>query len=237
MNEWYHWHLGRKLINAERYFLDKIMPKLLGYYLVQLGGPADYDFLSSPIPHRLRVDPKDLALGSNFIRAEFAELPFLPESIDVVVIAHILEFVRNPRAILTEIQSILTPSGYLVILGFNAWSLWGLIKLFKHKTFPWNGRFLSIWRTTRWLKQLGFEITERKTCCFNLPLGGFYCLTNAKWVEKILHFFLPFCGASYILVCKKRVIALTPIKERLQQHLAITKNYAKTTCHSSYEKN
>lgn len=217
MNEWYHKYLGRKLLNAERYFLDKIMPKFWGYYLVQLGGPSDYDFLSNAeIPNKLRVNPEDLAIGSNFIRAEFEALPFLPDSIDAIVVAHVLEFVRNPRLVLAEVHSALTAKGSMVILGFNPFSLWGIMKLFKrHKIFPWDGRFISMWRMRRWLEKLGFEIVERRTCCFNVPLGNYYGLNIPRFLATILRFLLPWCGASYILVCKKRVIALTPIKDRL----------------------
>jgi len=241
MNEWYHRYLGRKLLDVEHYFLGKIIPKFWGYYLVQLGGPSDYDFLANTeIPNKLRVDPEDLAIGSNFIRAEFEALPFLPDSIDVIVAAHVLEFVRNPRLVLAEVHAALSAKGHLVVLGFNPFSLWGIMKLFKRrKTFPWQGRFISMWRMRRWLEKLGFEITECKTCCFNLPLGNDYCLNSPRFIEAILRFLLPHCGASYIFVCKKRVIALTPIKERLlRKHLSVIESPTANIVQSqNYEKN
>ena len=238
MNEWYHRYIGRKLLTAESYYLDKIISRLFGYYLVQLGGPADHDFLAKNlITHKLRVDPEDLGLGSNFIRADFDALPFLPESIDVFVVAHVLEFVRNPRVVLEEVYQALAAGGSLVIFGFNAFSIWGMVKLFKNrKNFPWHGRFWSVWRVQRWLKRLDLEIVERHTCCFNLPLGKFCCLSIPNWLERILDFLLPGCGASYVLLCKKRIIPLNPIKERLlRKQLSVAKSCIKPT--SYYEKN
>lgn len=240
MNEWYHKYLGRKLLDAERHFLDKIIPKLLGYYLVQLGGSTDYDFLSNTqIPNKLRIDPEDLAIGGGFIRAEFEALPFLADSIDVMVIAHVLEFVRNPRLVLNEARYTLTAEGHLVILGFNPLSFWGMVKIFKrHKVFPWQGKFIGMWRMRHWLEKLGFEVVERRTCCFSFPLSDGFCLNSSKLVEKILRFLLPCCGASYILVCKKKVVALTPIKERLfHKRLPVTESSTVTmSCQKNYEK-
>jgi len=238
MTNWYHTYFGRTLLNAERLVLDKIISKLFGYYLVQLGGPDDYDFLlSSPIANKLRVDPSDLKY-TDFVRAEFNTLPFLPESIDVIVISHILEFVRNSRAVLTEAYVSLVAEGNLIILGFNPFSLFGLLKFFyKHKEFPWNGRFMRIGKIQKWLHDLGFEIVLRRTCCFNLPLGK-YCLHYPRWVESILNFLFPHCGASYIFVCKKKVIALTPLKERLlQKHLVLRESVSGAHYRESCEKN
>lgn len=238
MVSWYHKHFGRTLLNAERKFLDKIMPKLFGYYLVQLGGPSDYDFLlSSPIVNKLRVDPNDLA-HADFIRADFDALPFLSDSIYVMVISHVLEFERNPKAVLAESYHALVPEGHLIVLGFNPFSLYGLLKFFKRgKEFPWHGRFLRMGKVCNWLKSLGFEIVARSTCCFDLPLGS-YCLPNPSIIEKILHFLFPYCGAGYILVCKKKVVTLTPVKARLlHKRLAFKSTMSNVSCRERYEEN
>ena len=53
------------------------------------------------------------------------ELPIATQSIDLVVLPHVLEFADEPHQILREVDRVLMPEGRLVIVGFNPWSLWG----------------------------------------------------------------------------------------------------------------
>lgn len=69
--------------------------------------------------------------GANtyLIQCHYDAIPLLPESIDVVIIHHALEFSLNPRSILEEAYQILAPNGNLIIIGFNPLSMWGLKQL------------------------------------------------------------------------------------------------------------
>ncbi|MCN4144869.1 MAG: class I SAM-dependent methyltransferase [Thiohalomonas sp.] len=56
----------------------------------------------------------------------FDNLGIQNQSVDVVILAHTLEFEMNPQQILREVDRILVPEGKAVFLGFNPFSLWGL---------------------------------------------------------------------------------------------------------------
>ena len=47
------------------------------------------------------------------------QLPFAANSIDLVVMPHVLEFYDDPHQILREVERILIPEGQIVLTGFN----------------------------------------------------------------------------------------------------------------------
>ena len=55
--------------------------------------------------------------------AEFAPLPFLPDSVDMIILPHILEFMETPEELLHDIWTSLMPNGYLLVINFNPFSL------------------------------------------------------------------------------------------------------------------
>ncbi len=222
MQNWYNSPLGRQLLEAEHKGLRSFLEEIFGYYVLQLGGPRQIDLLNaSPIGHKFYFDTE--GHFHNMIQGQFTELPFLPDSIDLIVAPHVLEFSAEPRKILSEIYHVLIPEGRVVIIGFNPFSLWGLMHLFKagNKT-PWAGKFISISRLKHWLSHIGFKVIEHKTL-FMEGIGQVLC---------------PYFGAVYILVAKKSVISLTPIKEKrrlIRRHVPVTSTYAKPTTRTRHE--
>ena len=80
----------------------------------------EYDLLrESRIAHRLKVAP----WGEVHLRAKCHELPIATQSIDLVLLPHVLEFAEEPHAVLREVDRVMMPEGRLVIVGFNPWSL------------------------------------------------------------------------------------------------------------------
>lgn len=212
LNRWFQKPLGQHLLSEEVEVLQKILPHLFGYHLLQIGN-VGYGCLldSSRIMHRCV-----LSLSANMIDKPYTSvygsadaLPFANESLDVVVLPHVLEFEENPHEILREVERVLIPEGYIIILGFNPLSFWGVWRwLFARRdTAPWSGRFLSQLRIKDWLALLGFEVKDYKTFFFWLPFHK-----RIRFWKKIGvagNF-----GAVYVLVAKKRVATLTLLKSK-----------------------
>ncbi len=219
LNRWFETPLGRHLLSEETYALQQVLPHLFGYHLLQIGSIGHgYLLESSRIMHRCilskTANPIISKTCSNIL-APADTMPFAHNCLDVVVLPHILEFENNPHDILREVERILIPEGYVVILGFNPMSLWGLRRWLlpsQRKVVPWCGRFLPILRIKDWLALLNFEVKEQHTFFFSLPFyrGGFKAYN--KKLEKIGLRWSNNLGAVYILVAKKRVTTLTPIK-------------------------
>ena len=98
------------------------------------------------------------------IIADVDDLPFLEHSIDVCLLSHALEFSLDPHHVVREANRVLIPNGYLVITGFNPFSLAGLNKFipYRKNNTPWDERFFSAMRVKDWLHLMGYEILEDK---------------------------------------------------------------------------
>lgn len=204
--------------------LEEVLPTLFGYHLLQVGDFYPTSFLDqSRIPHVMLMDEwlvekaPESQHGSPIVGSPEA-LPIATDSLDVVVLPHTLEFTGDPHQILREADRILIPEGHVVILGFNPWSLWMLWRLilgWRGKP-PWCGRFLSQTRLQDWLQLLGFDIVHAQRYFFRPPLGSEGMMRRLGFLERLGSRWWPVFGAGYILVAKKRVVTMTPIRPRWQ---------------------
>ena len=203
LHDWYESPLGQYLLEKERAYLDDVTPDLFGFHAVQLGLP-EYDLLrENRITHKMRV----ATIGSPDVYASCHELPFATQSIDLVLMPHVLEFAEEPHAILREVDRVLMPEGRLIIVGFNPWSLWGLKSAMglSRDRHPWDGHFLSLVRVKDWLALLGFEVSAGRLIAYAPPID------NPKWRRRFA-FMEPagdrwwaVGGAVYLLQAIKRV--------------------------------
>ncbi len=219
---WYTRHVGRSLLEIEREQLDPVLNTLFGYHAIQVGCLLGDDLLaSSRISHRVVMDPDKTEQLCTHVYAYPDAIPIMSDSADVVVLPHTLEFERAPHEILREVDRVLIPEAHVVILGFNPWSLWGVsalvLRLFGRKkkpSPPWCGRFLSLTRIKDWLALLGFEVVLVKPFFFRPPIQHQGVMRRLKFLESLGARFWPRLGGVYMLVARKRVATLTPVKPR-----------------------
>lgn len=221
LRPWYLSPLGKRFGAAESACLANLMPLLFGYHILVLGTPYEDDiFAGSRIPHRWRLEgfeglgfaaPEDIDLF-----ADPSALPIATECIDVVVLPHTLEFATAPYGVLREVDRVLIPEGHVVVLGFNPFSLWGLWRVVhvKNAKTPWDGRFLSVARVRDWLALLGFDIVSINYCFYRPPLQQPALLNKLLFLENLGTKGRYAGGGGYVLLAKKRVSTLTPIKPR-----------------------
>ncbi|MBI2381137.1 MAG: class I SAM-dependent methyltransferase [Gammaproteobacteria bacterium] len=209
---WNVWSLlpsGRALREAAAAELSELLPGLFGYHLVSLGCFSNsLPTEASPVQHQLKLG---LEPGVDLL-ADPADLPLTSDSVDVVVLAQLLEFHDNPHRVLREATRILIPEGHLVVTGFNPLSPWGLWRLW-HSTDPRRGRrSLSPGRVKDWLNVLGFELVEERRCFFRPPLRGEAWQHRLMPLENWGRRWMPGLGGLYTLVARKKVSTLTPIR-------------------------
>ena len=212
LRAWFETENGRVFADIECGLAKSILPNLFGYHLVQLGvcqGPAFS--ASSRISHQLCValDGR-CAEGCRLVCAEDA-LPFAEASIDVLVLPHVLEFGRDPHGVLREAERVLIGEGHLLILGFSPWSLFGLWRLCLgwRGHAPWSGRHLRLARVKDWLSLLGFDIVLTAKASYRPPLAGGPLF---RWLEFLERFGAYFFGNIYMIVAKKRIVGVRPLK-------------------------
>jgi len=222
MQEWYQQSTGQYLLELEKKVLDSILPTCFGYYLLQIGGSVNVEITkASPIHEKIFLHPK--AEGNCNIVGNAENLPFADNSIDVIILNHVLEFSAEPHSVLREIERVLRPEGYLIQFSFSPWGWYGLRRLFSffNRKAPWSGHYFSAYRLIDWLNLLGVTLLSKHRLCavppinhlsmqhFLAPLDRFF--TGYSWV--------PMAGV-YLLLAKKQVSTLTAIKPNwLQRNL------------------
>jgi SAM-dependent methyltransferase len=170
----------------------------------------------------VNIDPDLDGAENGVMRCQPSALPFATNSIDVMVLPHILEFEQDPHEVLREVERVLIGEGHVVVIGFNPIGTWGLFRvaLTLRNEPPWSGRFYRLGRVADWLHVLGFDITASKYFFFHTPLHTSTFIPDVLF-EKQSAYRWPYCGGAYILVAKKRVVTLTPILKLRRKHRKI----------------
>lgn len=216
--EWLAKPLGQLLVDQQKNILKSWIDKIFGFHLLFLG---EIPFLSCldkcSILHRIWIHPqakKNKECSAVVARQD--KLPIIPDEMDLIYLAHCLEFNKNPHEVLREAYSALRPEGYLLISGFNPWSFWGLSRLFFHfiNPKPWDGDFISIRRMKDWLALLGVEILEMNSCLAGFPIEHVSVLKKFSWLQNLFQFLFPLRGGCYMILAQKKLAALTPIRPR-----------------------
>lgn len=216
LNRWFETKLGQHVLQTETQVMHTLLPPHFGYHLVQLGSVGQGCLINnSRIMHRCIVSQSLMhpQTGFSYVQAALDNLPFAEESIDLIVLPHILEFEADPHRILHHVTRSLIPDGHVIIIGFNPFSVWGIWrKLFAQKySAPWSGQFLSSVRINDWLKLLGLEPIQQHSFFFSLPFHHPQSSRYTPLLERIGKRCAGRFGAVYIIVAQKRTLPLTLI--------------------------
>ncbi len=224
MDFWYQTILGSHLLKTELDELDRCLPKFFGRHLLQVGGPSEVLlFEKSPILYRTRLTPEYSSVFKGpTIQAELQALPLLSESIDVILLPHVLEFYAQARGLLQQLYTALIPGGHLLVLGFNPFSLWGIKKCCSHqKTLPWRGNFHSAAKIRHWLSSAGFVIEAQRDLFYRPPLNHPRALKKSLLLEPMGRLLWPSCGGSYLIIAKKSVSAWIAVDKPASQKISV----------------
>lgn len=197
----------------EQDMFDKVVADIFGFNAVQVGLPEIDTLRSNRMPLVLYAGQQAVEGNARSLQAQvltdFSELPFASQSLDLVVLPHILEFASEPHQVLREVERVLIPEGQVVISGFNPLSLWGLRQRLSRRVaepfLPQAGRFISLPRLKDWLKLLSFEIERGRFGCYRPPCRSEAWLARTQFMEKAGDRWWGYCGATYVVVGVKRV--------------------------------
>ncbi len=223
LSKWFKSPLGEVVFAMENDQLKDILPRLFGYHILQFGYCAELNYLiSSRVSNKTILFLEDTEIQKSVktaMRTTAEELPIALESIDVVLLPHILEYSNDTHRLLREMERILICEGYAVIIGINPFSLWGLYHLFFcwWNKMPWGGRLISVSRMKDWLSLLDFEIEKVKYFFFSPPVSNVKLLKKFLPLERLGQYCYPIFGGLYVVVAKKRVTPLSPIKMKWQK--------------------
>ncbi len=242
--EWCRTDLGKALIAAEQAALARFLPALRGDIAVQYSYAGASSLLEScNIEHKIFLlaseDSKTDDISAKSIEGlqqlyidAGSTLPFLSSSVDLCLLPHMIEYSENPHQLLRESKDILVSGGYLVILGFNPYSLWGVRKLFSKEVSPWNGHNTSVYKVRDWLSLLDFNVSGGMMLCYSPPIRNQQIRNKFSFMEKAGDRWWPLLGGVYLLIAKKRDVGMTVIdlgaKVRKRAFLNVAEPVAKS---------
>lgn len=208
--QWFESSLGQYLVDHEYRYFDQVVANIFGYNAVQIG-LTQFNFL------RLNRMPLQFSVGLESRVSLQAAADFLPiqsNSMDLVILPHVLEFDTNPHQILREVHRILIPEGHIVISGFNPFSLWGVSRYLKsmRREYPWNGNFIALSRLKDWLKLLDFEMMGGRLSCYPPPFKQEKWRQRFNFMEAAGDRWWPISGGVYFLHAVKRVCGMRIIR-------------------------
>jgi len=234
LSPWFSEPCGQLLLEAEQETVSEILPSLFGYHLLQMSVSESTDFSqASPIHHRVTLrtrvinDTTENCLpeiqltesGSrnkkNCLVSDFDCLPIESDSVDVVVLHHVLDFAPNPHQVLKEVNRILIPRGHVIIIGFNPFSFFGLWKMVASiftKNFHWRYSSIAKKRLFDWFKLLDLEKAKVTHTFFRPPCKNSLLLKRLSFLENIGSKLAKPFGGVYIVLARKDIYAVTPIK-------------------------
>ena len=218
LREWYTTAFGQHLDKLEQQQLDEILPNLFGYHIGQIGLTREQNLLrSSRISHHFVTDfLADEPLNRAGCKTLPDLLPLASDSVDVLVLPHVLEFSNAPHDVLRAVERALIAEGHVVILAFNPFSFFSLWRIFYmgRRKVPWCGRYFSIARLKDWLALLGFDVVMTHYYCYRPPVQHKGVMQRLHFIEVVFSKLLRIFGGGYVIVARKRTVTLTPIRTR-----------------------
>ncbi len=226
--QWQLWQqcpLAKELAEIEQRVIDPLVARKFGRHLLQIsmaGSPPLHR--KSPIGNKtfLSFDyPVSDPQVSVVSRPDF--LSIANESVDVLILHHVLEFSEDPHKVLREALRVLVSGGQLFIIGFNPLSAWWLRKLFTFKRrAPWSGHYYSQRRVADWLRLLDIRLEDTSFGFFKLPTNQKKLLDVAYKLEVFGQNYNCFFGGIYVMVARKQVAGLMPLQQAWHQHQIIS---------------
>ena len=161
--DWFSTSKGQVLQQQEAAFLARSITVSCKQVIVQIGALGwENKFIDCSLYEQFYVmdDEQSSWPASKLLRGTTEALPFKSESIDMVILPHLLDFDQQKHQLLREVERIIKPEGKLIILGFNPWNIYINLQYIRRreKNSLWHPSLVSRTRIADWLSLLNFEV-------------------------------------------------------------------------------
>lgn len=209
---WLATPLGQSIYACERQVASREVFNVGGYRAAQMGISSGHSLLDG-LQHEHKFI---LAPGADSYAAcvcDFQALPLPSNTLDAICLHHALDFSPEPHKLLNEAARVISAGGYIIVVAFNPFSVFGLTKWVAGLTTRqqvWRHNSLRRARIVDWLQLIGFQViaTERGGWenTTNLPRTSF-SVRLVDWARKRIS-----AGAFYVVIARKQVTPLNPIR-------------------------
>lgn len=201
LNQWLDTPLGRYVMTREQAYFDQAVADVFGYHAVQLGLPDHPLLRENRMPWRCRAGSH----GPVDVLCDPVAMPFASQSIDLLLLPHVLDFTSHPHQVLREAERVLVAEGRVILTGFNPFSLWGLARRGKPDSLPWQANFIGLNRLKDWLQLLNLEPAGGAFLCYAPPFERESWLQRWRFMEDAGDRWWPLAAGVYAIEAVKRV--------------------------------
>lgn len=222
--------MGSVIYDAERSVLKHYLSHFFGYFLIQVGGPSNLNWLAtSPIRNHYRyadISPSHDDTANCY--GDFLAMPFDNESVDVLFLPHTLELGLDADAMLAEVERCLISEGILISFNFVPFRLLYCQKSFRHQLPGIN------WQRNSQLRQLlarhNFNIETCKSFFHRPYREKLRSLHRLQVLETLGQALWPWMGNIEIIIARKKRFSVTPLLSptKKRRSILISKEVAPT---------
>lgn len=209
VRSWFASGKGQRLLSLEKPLINQALTYYFGRFLLQAGPLYN---LQQPIKD---VD-EIISIGGEGINADIVcdenAWPIQTEGVEAVVLQHSLDFAFSPHNIVREAARCIRPGGYLLIVGFNPYSYWGIYRRC-HFGLLSNSHSISYGRLMDWLRLLGFAVERTWKGGYGLP-NNTVVQDKVIGLEAIGQHRKCWGNGFYIISARKMMIQPTPLKSK-----------------------
>jgi len=139
------------------------------------------------------------------LQASINQLPLDRNSVDIVVLPFAMEAVNDKSSLIDELDRILKPMGFVIILGLNPWGLWGLASMMGR--FSCYGDMKPILHSplsiNRLFIQRGYRQCVLDGFCYLPPVKTKYWIKRLNILNVAGKMLWPFPSSLYCYIAQK----------------------------------
>ncbi len=200
LSAWYQTPYGCYVQRWLTQRLDSFLDSCFGAVALQYG-VAPFNYLSlNRMPHQVGLNTGGL-WGVPFANSDADCWPFAPQSLDLIVMPHVLEYEKEPYALMRECVDMLSPEGFLLLIHLNPRAFWR-----SQQKASWVRQTFSSTALFKDLRVLGLQLIESRFGCYCPPkllCEGDY--QKKSWMDHAGDRWFGHFGGVYYLLAQKKV--------------------------------
>jgi SAM-dependent methyltransferase len=181
--------------------IDPIVDRCFGNVAVQYG-VAPHSFLAANrMPYQFGINTQG-AIDLPFVRTDEVCWPFASDSLDLIVLPHVLEYVSDPYALMRASVDALNHEGYLLFIHMNPLCFWHRYQ--QRQKIEWVKQTFSAQALFKDLRVLGLELVESRFGCYCPAFTSAEKFQKYAWLDKVGDRWCGHFGGVYYFLARKR---------------------------------
>lgn len=234
LDAWFSCIHGQRVSHAIREEIAGVRSLLIGKNLIQLGSCGRNLWLSELQYHnKWIIKPHWDNSRVSHCNSLLTHLPIDRESIDCVIAPFTIDAFPSKESILDEIDRILKPMGYLVIIGVNPYSLWGLwLRFGQHGYFGrLHGFPRSMLNIKCMMQHRGYQQCFAQEFYFIPPVQNETVIQGCSFLNQVGKMVSLLPSAFYCVIFQKHVVNyIEPLLVASQKELLKTSPLYQPSC-------